>query len=58
MTEGLKVRRKYWLPKTRHVFMEEDGMIYVAYFINDPDAQTIDLNCEPEDDWEVLIDRR
>ena len=54
MTMGLKVRRKYWLPKTRHVFMEEDGMIYVAYFINDPDAQTIDLNYEQEDGWEIL----
>lgn len=54
LVDGLKLRRTIWLPKTKHVFMEEDGNTYVAKYINDPNAQFIDLNYEPEFDWEVL----
>jgi len=51
---GLKVRREVWDPKTKHVFMEEDGNTYVAKYINDPDAQMIDLNYECSNGWEVM----
>ena len=55
LTMGIKVRRKPWRPKTKHVFMEEDGNTYLAQKINDPDAQPINLNCEPENDWEIMV---
>jgi hypothetical protein len=34
--------------------MEEDGMIYIARYINDPDAKEINLNRQPEDGWEIV----
>jgi len=53
LADGLKVRRKPWRPKTKHVFMEENGNTYLAQKLNDPHAQEINLNCEPEGEWEV-----
>lgn len=34
--------------------MEEDGNTYLAEDINDPDAKLIDMNCEQEDDWQII----
>lgn len=55
LVEGLKMRLKDWTPKTKHVFMEEDGNTYVAQRLNDPDAKEIHMNCQLEYDWEVYI---
>jgi hypothetical protein len=54
LVDGLKVRRTNWMPKTKHVFMEEDGNTYLAQRINDPNAKDICLNRYPEDGWEIL----
>jgi hypothetical protein len=54
LVDGLKVRQRGWRPKTKHVFMEEDGMVYIARYVNDPDAKEINLNRQPEDRWELL----
>jgi hypothetical protein len=56
LVDGHKLRKKKWIPKTKHLFMEEDGMIILAQEINDPDAMPFDLNCETAEDWEILKD--
>jgi len=54
LVDGLKVRLKGWFPETKHVFMEENGNTYVALRINDPNAKLINLNYQPEFEWELL----
>lgn len=55
LVDGHKVRRKSWIPTTKHLFMEEDGNVYLAQRVNDPDAMPFDLNCEASEDWEIYV---